>query len=208
MKEYHKIVTVWERNAEDRFKTLIEGKWAEPEFSYLKDNDWIWTEKIDGTNVRVIFDEGKTVSFQGKTDNAQLHANLINYLQGKFYSGVLEKLFDGPACLYGEGFGAKIQKGGGNYFSDHCEFCLFDVRIGNVWLERPNLEDIANKLEIPIVPIVGIGTLSGAINKVKEGFNSSWGDFLAEGLVMKPQIELLNRRGHRVITKIKHKDFK
>ena len=29
----------------------------------------------------------------------------------------------------------------------------------------------------------------------------------AEGLVMRPAIELLDKRGRRIITKIKHKDF-
>jgi hypothetical protein len=33
------------------------------------------------------------------------------------------------------------------------------------------------------------------------------GDFIAEGLVAKPAVELRNRRGERIVVKIKHKDF-
>ena len=42
---------------------------------------------------------------------------------------------------------------------------------------------------------------------VRKGFKSFWGDFRAEGLVVRPGADLLDRHGNRVITKIKHKDF-
>ena len=206
MKEYHKIVTVWERDPDTKFKTLLEGVWAEPEFEYLKDNEWVWTEKVDGTNIRIIWD-GDKVRYGGKTDNAQIPAFLIDRLQTVFYSGAMARIFDGPACLYGEGFGAKIQKGGGNYIADGVDFCLFDVLVGDTWLKRKDVEDIANKLEIKVAPIIGRGSLLAAINIVRAGIISEWGNFKAEGLVMRPMVELKNRMGHRIITKIKHKDF-
>ena len=205
MREYHKIVTVWERDPANMHKTLIDGRWAEPEFSFLKDNEWVWTEKVDGTNIRVMWD-GNTVRFGGKTDAAQLYAPLTERLQQLFYAGALARIFNGPACLYGEGHGAKIQKAGGNY-SPTPEFALFDVLVGDVWLERPNVEDIANKLECKIVPIVGRGSLDMAIAEVRSGMKSQWGDFISEGLVMRPAVELRDRRGNRIITKVKHKDF-
>jgi len=40
----------------------------------------------------------------------------------------------------------KIQKGGGNYIADGVDFVLFDVWINGIWLERENVEDIAEKL--------------------------------------------------------------
>jgi hypothetical protein len=43
---------------------------------------------------------------------------------------------------------------------------------------------------------------------VQNGFTSQWGDFAAEGIVARPKIELKTRGGKRIITKIKHKDFK
>lgn len=39
------------------------------------------------------------------------------------------------------------------------------------------------------------------------GFKSTWGDFQAEGIVARPSVELKNRAGERIITKIKCKDF-
>ena len=206
MKEYHKIITVWERDPETKFKTLLENKWATPEFEFLKDNEWVWTEKVDGTNIRIMWD-GDKVRLGGKTDNAQIPAFLIERLQTLFYAGAMARIFDGTACLYGEGYGAKIQKGGGNYIPDGVDFCLFDVLIGETWLKREDVEDIATKLEVQVAPIIGRGSLEAAINIARAGIVSEWGDFKAEGLVMRPKVEIKNRMGHRIITKIKHKDF-
>jgi hypothetical protein len=41
----------------------------------------------------------------------------------------------------------------------------------------------------------------------EEGFKSHWGDFIAEGIVARPKVELKTRAGHRIITKLKYKDF-
>jgi len=57
------------------------------------------------------------------------------------------------------------------------------------------------------VPIVGRGTLHEFVRWGERGFISSWGNFQAEGLVARPSVELRDRDGSRIITKIKHKDF-
>jgi len=84
---------------------------------------------------------------------------------------------------------------------------LIDVKIGHIFLKRCDIEDIAKNFNIDIVPIIGTGTLNDMVNMVRKGFNSRWGDFLAEGIVAKPHVELRDRMGHRIITKIKYKDF-
>lgn len=210
MKEYHKIQTVYFRNPENNHKTLLEGTWAKPEFELLKDINWICTEKIDGTNIRIMWD-GKQVRFGGKTDKAQIPTILIDVLQDTFTNELMKECFPDAdnVCLYGEGYGKKIQKGD-NYLPNRADFILFDVKIGDWWLTREANEDIAKKLNIGIVPIIGIWKLEQAIEYVKNGFKSTIADnkeYIAEGLIMKPETELFNRRGERVITKIKHKDF-
>lgn len=211
MSKYHKIQTVYLRDPETKFKTLLEDQWTMPEFGYLADNEWIWTEKVDGTNIRIVF--GDTLEFMGRTDDAQLHTGLMKHLHEHFTPDRMRSVFpadDGDTSeivLYGEGYGAKIQKGGGNYRADQ-GFILFDVRVGGLWLDRENVEDIAVKLECPVVPIVGRGTLHEAISIVREGLGSRLTDAMdAEGLVMRPAVEMLTRRGKRIITKIKAKDF-
>lgn len=205
MTEYHKIQTAWLRDPATNHRTLIEGAWAKPEFEYLAGIPWTFTEKVDGTNIRIGVGAGAW-TLGGKTDNAQLPASLVSPL-----NEIGERAAANPALsgmiLYGEGYGAKIQKGGGNYIRDRSDFVLFDVWIEGIWLERTNVEDIAAQLGIRVVPIVGAGPLMVAIGMVRAGFASAWGDFPAEGLVMRPQVELSNRRGERIITKIKAKDF-
>ena len=205
--EYHKIQTVFERDPETNYKTLLMGKYATPEFEYLKDNRWVFTEKVDGTNIRVGFNDD-SVTFGGKTERAQIPAHLLNALNAQFLPLIdkAKEIFDGPACLYGEGYGAKIQKGGGNYRPDQ-GFVLFDVRVGDWWLQREAVLDVGLKLKVDVVPVIGYGTLADMVQKASDGFNSIWGDFPAEGIVARPKTELFTRAGKRVITKIKTKDF-
>ena len=188
----------------------MEGHWAMPEFEILKDISWTWTEKIDGTNIRILRD-GKDVRFGGKTDNAHLPTFLLTVLQNRFTADKMKAIFNEATevCLYGEGYGAKIQKGE-NYLPERTDFILFDCKIDGWWLTRENLEDIANKLSIGIVPIIGTGTLLQAIEFVKGGYKSTIAynkTFDAEGLIMKPSVELFNRQGHRIVSKIKFRDF-
>lgn len=214
MKQYQKIQTMFKRDG----KTLLLGEWSTPELEYLSNLQWEWTEKIDGTNVRILFD-GK-VGIRGKTDNVQMPPHLWKFLHEKFTDKLMNAIvyramdkdeFENSQlpsiCLYGEGYGEKIRKGG-NY--GPVNFILFDVWIDGWWLKREDLIDIAKKLGISVVPIVGCGTLMEAIEFVKTGFTSVCAETscIAEGLVLKPLVQLFNRKGERIITKIKSKDFK
>ncbi len=208
MNEYHKIQTVFKRDPANNHKTLLDGEYAKPEFRYLQDCDWLLSEKVDGTNIRIKYD-GQCIVFGGKTDNAQLHSDLINTLNKKIQPkfNVFKEIFgESPACLYGEGYGAGIQKGG--CYRPDKDFVLFDVFINDFWLERENVEDIAIKTGLDIVPIMDMGNLHKMVEYAKNGFKSHWGDFQAEGIVARPLVEMRNRYNERIITKIKCKDFK
>jgi len=208
MKQYHKIQSVYKRNPQNNHKTFLDGEWSIPEFGWLANNKWKWTEKIDGTNIRVMWD-GEKVTFNGKTDNAQIPGDLVNYLIKKYNEDMFYNIFGTQlmnVCIYGEGYGAGIQKVGKLYRPDKA-FVAFDIMIDDIWLEQHNVEDIAVKLETDFVPTLGEGTLYDAIEHTKKGFKSTWGDFEAEGLVCRPDCVLLRRTGDRIITKIKHEDF-
>lgn len=208
MKEYPKIDTVYLRDPNTNHKTLLEGQYTNDVFRYLASNEWVFTEKVDGTNIRLMIHNG-AIAFGGKTDNAQIPSLLIAKLQELFLpqKELLLSIFQDGGCLYGEGYGAKIQKGGDNYRPDQ-DFVLFDVLVGAWWLQRADIEEIASKLAIDVVPIIGHGTLPEMVELVRTGFNSQWGQFLAEGIVARPAVELKTRNGQRIITKIKHKDFR
>lgn len=209
MKEYHKIETLFKRDP--KTKKLIVGEYTNETVEYLKDNVWQFTEKVDGTNIRVYWD-GHRVSFGGRTDNAMIPAHLINKLNDLFGGEVNEQLFeqkfgDTPVELFGEGYGPKIQSGGA--YRDDVDFILFDVMIKDTYLKRESVEDIANYFGTNIVPVVLEGTIQDGIDYVMNNLKSTIAVNGAEleGVVGRPKVEVLDRLGRRVIVKIKRKDF-
>lgn len=208
---YHKIETLYNRNT-DGSKGLVEGDWRDPTVQFLADLDWEWTEKIDGTNISVVWD-GHKVEFHGRTERANIPAHLVNKLLDMFGGETNEELFEQkfgetPAILFGEGYGVKIQSGG-SYIPDGVSFILFDVFMpeqGN-WLPREAVNDIATYFNIDAVPVVGVGPLSKAVEFVKTKPKSTIGTANMEGVVCRPVVELRNRCGNRAIVKIKVRDF-
>ena len=208
MVEYNKIDTVFNRDIYGT-KRLIVDSWRNEAVEYLKDSRWQFTEKFDGTNIRVIWD-GHSISFAGRTDKAIIPQYLLEYLNKTFSTQEVEQLFeqvygDKQVILFGEGYGYKIQNGG-NYRND-VSFILFDVMIGENYQERQWVEETAVMLGIDVVPIVLEGTIEEAIEFVKTHPKSTVGTAFMEGVVGRPAVELRDRTGKRIIVKIKYSDF-
>lgn len=208
MKEYEKIETIFARD--EKTKKLNENIYRNETVEFLKDIDWEFTEKIDGTNIRIIWD-GHKVSYYGRTDKAQIPTQLMNKLIELFGGNINEEMFEQkfgatPVMLIGEGYGAKIQKGGGDYRQDN-NFILFDVCINNKYLSRDNVNNIANYFGIESVPVIFSGNLQKGIDFVKTKPNSTIGTAKMEGLVARPKVELYDKNGNRLIVKIKVCDF-
>lgn len=208
MREYIKIETLFNRR-EDGSKKLIEGDFRNETVEFLKDLPWQFSEKIDGTNIQIRWD-GHKVWYGGRTERASIPSHLMNKLIELFGSNDTEQLFEQKfgeteVILYGEGYGAKIQRG--ESYRKDVSFILFDVLIGNIWLKRESVEDIARAFGIDVVPIVLIGTLQDAVDFVKTHPKSTVGTANMEGVVGRPMVELKDRTGKRVIVKVKVKDF-
>src|SRR3990167_9351221 len=156
--EYPKIETIFNRDPDD-MKHVLWGDFREPVFETV--SRWHVTEKVDGTNVRVFLRPGQSahfqhvppsVSFGGRTKDSQMQASLLDALEAMFPVDRVVAAFDEgtSAILFGEGYGPKIQKGGGLYRSDQ-SFRLFDVLVfgkaGRLWwLEWADVQDVARKL--------------------------------------------------------------
>ena len=208
MKEYEKIETIFVRD--EKTKKLNENIYRNETIQFLKDIEWEFTEKIDGTNIRIYWD-GHKVSYFGRTDKAQIPTQLMNRLIELFGGNINEEMFEQkfgatPVMLIGEGYGAKIQKGGGYYRQDN-NFILFDVCINNKYLSRDNVNDIANYFGIESVPVIFSGNLQKGIDFVKTDPNSKKKKKKMEGLVARPKVELYDKNGNRLIVKIKVCDF-
>jgi hypothetical protein len=160
---------------------------------------------MDGMNVRVILDDG--VEFRSRSAK-DLPGPLLQHLRDTLdieYIRDESRLYGEGLCLYGEGIGAGIRKGA--KYSATPLFTLFDVMTDYGWASRRDVEDIAEHLHIPIVPIVFEGTLADAATLVSIGSKSTFGNFFAEGLVGRPELGLQDQYGGRITCKIKHRDF-
>ena len=207
--EYQKIQNIYARDMEGTRK-LLEGQYSCEEFEYLKNCMWDFTEKIDGTNIQVLWD-GYTVSFQGRTEKSNIPKPLMEKLEEMFSSKESEQIFEQlfgetPAILFGEGYGEKIQKCGGEYIKGN-SFILFDVFIGGYWLKKESISEIATALNINTVPTVLTGTLDDGVNFIKTFPKSTIGTADMEGIVGRPSTQILDRQKHRIIIKIKCCDF-
>lgn len=208
MVEYNKIDAVFKRDTEGT-KRMIEGDYRNDSVRYLANCEWEFTEKIDGTNIRVCWD-GHRITFGGRTERANIPAHLVAKLQEIFLTNEIEELFEQKfgeheVILFGEGYGVKIQNGG-LYRSD-VGFILFDVMISGNYQPRATIEGIAKCFGLEVVPVVMRGTIEEAVEYVKKRPMSTIGSAPMEGLVGRPAVELCDRCGKRIIVKIKACDF-
>lgn len=243
---YQKIQTVFKRDEKNVIMPYAEL--TQPEFDFLRSLPWRCEEKIDGTNIQlevtseVVWDDPMepctvkgaafSVDYKGKTDNANIHPNLLKHLTDTYPAEKVlaalglkdfipveewadhkwQSIDDIPQryTIYGEGYGAKIQKAGGNYLSQSNGFIVFDVKVDDLYLLCSARDEIAQKLDAPVVPFIGMMTLDEAIQYVRTGFKSRIAenpDFMAEGLVIRNELGMKTRRGERIITKLKTCDF-
>jgi RNA ligase len=226
MNSYPSISTVFKRDPATNYKTLLMGEWAEPAFEYLQNNLWIFDEKVDGTNIRVMINKPNLIGeptrsfeFGGRTDKANMPMPLMNNLNALFTTEMRERLmeqFRGGGCLYGEGYGIGIQGKIGTAYGCPPSFTLFDVNVcdarveGGWWLEKDIVREIAKAYGLDTAPSRGVGTLHDMIDIVRSGMVSAYSQdvpFQAEGLVARPLMDLKTRKGGRIITKLKTVDF-
>ncbi|MCL2566478.1 MAG: RNA ligase family protein [Alphaproteobacteria bacterium] len=210
MTEYHKIENIYKRNSYDN--KLLKGVYLNTTVRYLENCKWDFTEKIDGMNIRIIWD-GYKVSFAGRTDNAsiptQLGVKLADYFMGDAKEELFEQKFGKKeVVLYGEGFGAGIQSG--DNYSKVQTFILFDVNIGGIWLDRDSVAEISSYfgiLKIPSILTLKEATLKQGVKYIISKPKSLIGNCEMEGIIARPLLELKDKQGERIIVKIKCCDF-
>ena len=210
MQTYHKIDTVFKRDTKGTGK-LLYNEYRNETVRFLAETvKWQFTEKIDGTNIRIHWD-GFRIAFAGRTDKAVIPAHLMEKLNEIFMKPEVGELFEQTfgekeVILFGEGYGNKIQGVGSQYRND-VGFILFDVMVNGNWRSRENVGKIAECFGLEVVPVVLTGTINQAVEFVKNNPKSTIGTAYMEGVVGRPSVELQDRNGKRVIVKIKSRDF-
>lgn len=228
MSQYPKIHTLWKRDPDT--KKIIEGEFSKPEFESI--NRWLVTEKIDGMNIRIYYEFPipvkidrdiywiGSVTFKGRTDKAIIPGHLMTYLTEKFTPEKMYETFvkdkenvdNMDVVLYGEGYGPKIQNG--HLYRDDVSFALFDVKVGHWWLDREDVEKIAEELETPVATVIYGGAsmydLDACQDLIKEYYDrdlSFINPKAFEGIVARAYPMMLFRDGTPIMFKLKVKDY-
>lgn len=213
--EKHRYVSDLEKKP--RKNAIIEGEYACPEFAAI--NTWSVTEKVDGTNVRIILDRNNEnrISLRGRTDNASFPTFLLDYLQNTFTWEKMDEVFkeSSYAILFGEGYGPKIQSGG--YYRKDASFILFDAYVSGWWLTLEGVSEVADKLGIERVPLIDVPrchrivwTTEEIVQYVKMMPVSQIAQVqrnVMEGIVARSEPQMMFRKGGPIMFKLKVKDF-
>lgn len=187
-------------------------------FSYLFDNIWLIYEKIDGFNVRVIWD-GENVHFNGKSDNTAFTVAQLSYLNSIFKPNLFAP-FD-PCVIYGELVGPKCN--GNVYKLKEHEFVLFDSyrssnaewnKLSNAgWQGTDFLDELCTLFKIRRSPCIAVMPLRYCVrqflNKTLDTsymISTMFPGMASEGFILRPECELTTSRNERVITKLKFRD--
>lgn len=226
MIEYPKIETLYNRSTTGD-KSLIVGDYRNPTIGMLaKFPIWNAYEKLDGTNVSIVWD-GHKMRLHGRTDSSDLPKPIVEYFETKFNDSdteeLLEQLFGNkPYVFFFEAIGNKIQACG-KFYGDSPRFVLLDVynMSNNSWWSYGNASDVipnqftinsmAKALNVECKQIVMKGSLDDFINYVQtiplSTFTREDGPAIPiEGIVAVPDIELKDSNGERIIVKIKGRD--
>jgi len=183
---------------------------------------WIVTEKIDGTNIRIILDQQKE---DGSRDyyigSRKLILNNEDKNSKQFLDCIkdvnINKLIDyfkdikHTITIYGEGYGAGVQTG--HIYSQDKNYRVFDIKIGDVYQDWTYVCKVCVDNQLNIVPLLGnskelsydkcVGLLNTFHNTlIQEGIGGT-----PEGVVYKFEPVLLDKYGERLIFKVKFKDF-
>ena len=205
MKEYQKIETLY------KFDNELKGyreEFYNPIVEYLKDCKWVGTEKIDGTNVRVLWN-GHSFEFGGRTDKATLPKELLQILQNTFnYDMEIlfeQKFGEKEVLLFMEGYAGKIQNGA---YKGQESIIGFDIMIDDIYLDKNVSKRIFEELGIQFVPMTEFENLQTCIDFVKTHEQSIiQPESKMEGLVCFPALRLYDHKGNRIIVKIKGRDL-
>ena len=214
--KYPSIETVFTRNADT--SRLEFGKLRDPSTATI--STWHLTEKVDGTNIRIIIThEGITIA--GRTDNANIHTDLAANIRAMLNHQQLVEFFNlnsesAPVTIYGEGYGAGIHKG--SAYNPEKSFRAFDIRFGQgqYWHDFIDVVGICDELGIRTVPslfpIRDIPTTRAELLEIIPQSVVAVEDtgvmgVQAEGIVAKPSITLLNKFGNRVMWKLTFREF-
>lgn len=213
MSKYPKIQTLYLRKEAKKGKAsaLKIGEYACDEFANIK--YWTVTEKIHGTNLRIIWKDRK-LTFKPKSDNGKFQGTFKEDYLDKIKDNLqfkLNKFFDNKnVVIYAEACGGNIQDIGKAYSTNY-KLVVFDIKIGYWWLNYEKIKMVCDNLGLKCVPLISYFLSIDAI----EGYVKDYPDSIfakekveMEGIVATSYPLMLFRRGNPIKFKLKCNDYK
>lgn len=183
----------------------INNLYADPRIMAFKQ---VWAlEKIHGTSCHISFSDGKLRFFSGGEKQEHFIGLFDEHeLQCKF-----EDLGHGEVTVFGEGYGGRCQ-GMSKVYGKELRFVVFDVKIGESWLDIPKANEIALALGLRFVDFKLIDATVEAVNAERdrpsvEAERNGMGVQKREGVVLRPPFEVRINNGERLIAKHKNAEF-
>ena len=153
--EYPKLKSLHKRDPADN---KVIDEFTDEIFSpeLLGNAGWTWREKMDGTNLRIIWD-GHRAEYRGRTDRAQFSDGQTVFLDEKIKSPAFEELLEQTfgnteAVLFGELIGNKIQ--GNPHKIVGYEIRVYDAFVAGWWLLPASVDELANDLGLGSAEII------------------------------------------------------
>lgn len=164
-------------------------------------------EKVHGTSAHVSYNLGQ-LHFSPGGCNLDPFVALFNKeeLEAKFKALGHEKV-----VVFGEAYGGKLFKMKETY-GDKLQFIVFDIRIGDSWLDVPKMAQLAADLGFEVVPWELVSTDVEVLNSLRDRPSEvavrrgCAADREREGVVLRPPFEVTLNNGERLI--VKHKGAK
>jgi len=194
----------------------INNAYKDPRILMFKE---CWAmEKVHGTSCHIRWDGTQMHLFSGGCAGESF-AKCFD--KPALTAKLLEIFGDKPACVYGEGYGGKEQGMRDTYGATLC-FIVFDVQIGEHWLDLLGAVDVATKLGLEFVPYERIPATVEAMNAARDkpsevavrrgcGGNTDKYGFcppISEGVVLRPIYRIYGENGERICCKHKREEFK
>jgi hypothetical protein len=171
-------------------------------------------EKIHGTSAHVSCDP-MAVGFFSGGESYERFKGLFNAedLLTRYKAVFQGDAPTGPKVIfYGEAYGGKQQGMSGTYGKE-LKFIVFDVKVGDTWLAVPDAHDVAVKLGLEFVAYEKVPATVEALDAERDRpsrqavRNGVLEPRPAEGVVIRPLIELIQSNGSRIIAKHKGAEF-
>ena len=165
-------------------------------------------EKVHGTSAHVSFKDGTLHFFSG----GEKHQNFLKVFDQEHLLQKFQELGHPEVVIFGEAYGGKQQGMSATYGKELC-FIVFEVKIGENWLNVPNAESVTSKLGLEFVPYEKVPATIEALNVERDRPSrvakrrGILEDKVPEGIVIRPLIEMRMPNGERVMAKHKGESF-